>query len=220
MDCLCFSLLLGYSVTVSIALTILISLYTTCGSIEETQEVVSGDQQKTVIEKFDILSFDNSELIDKAGDSCNCFEALGFTILEILVMTILAFGVRMGTYLKKKLLKKREAIRLSKEQKALEMRRKIEQEIKLTAATSRWRWISWDWSGDRQRMRRKNTWRETRVPLILDYADTEMIKLEEMFGTCTWKNLNIQNLIINFRSRRWGSSLTIYARLTVRPCPH
>ena len=141
MDCSCFSLLIGYSVTVSIALTILISLYTTCGSIEETQEVVSGDQQKTVIEKFDILSFDNSELIDKAGDSCNCFEALGFTILEILVMTILAFGVivglfRMGIYLKKKLLKKREAIRLSKEQKALEMRRKIEQEIKLTAATS------------------------------------------------------------------------------------
>ena len=56
-------------------------------------------------------------------------------------MTILAFGVivglfRMGTYLKKKLLKKREAIRLSKEQKALEMRRKIEQEIQLTAATT------------------------------------------------------------------------------------
>ena len=47
-------------------------------------------------------------------------------------------------------------------------------------------------------MRRKNTWRETQVPLILDYADTEMIKLEEMFGTCTWKNLNIQNLIINY----------------------
>ena len=165
MDCSCFTLLLGYSVTLTIAFTILIGLYTTCGSIQETQEVVSGDQQKTVIEKFDILSLDNSELTDKAGDSCNYFEALGFTILEMLVMTILAFGVivglfRMGTYLKKKILKKREARRSSKQQKELEMRRKIEQEIQQTVA------MSADDSDRSAGMRRKKQ-REARVPLIM-----------------------------------------------------
>ena len=56
-------------------------------------------------------------------------------------MTILAFGVivglfRMVTYLKKKILKKREARRSSKQQKELEMRRKIEQEIQQTVAMS------------------------------------------------------------------------------------
>jgi hypothetical protein len=141
MDCSCFTLLLGYSVTLTIAFIILIGLYTSCGFIQETQEVLSGDQQKTVITKFDILSLDNSELTDRAGDSCNCFEALGFTILEMLVMTILVFGVivglfRMGTYLKKKILKKREARRSSKQQKELEMRQKIEKEIQQTVAMS------------------------------------------------------------------------------------
>ena len=102
---------------------------------------MTGDEQKTVITKFDILSLDNSELTESTGDSCNCFEALGFTILEMLVMTILAFGIivglfRMATYLKKKILKKREARRSSKQQKELEMRRKIEQEIQQTVAMS------------------------------------------------------------------------------------
>ena len=74
-----------------------------------------------MVEKFDILSFDNSEMTDKAAGTCNCFEALGFTILEMLVMVILAFGVivglfRMGTYLKKKIMKKQEARRTSKQQ--------------------------------------------------------------------------------------------------------
>ena len=102
---------------------------------------MTGDEQKTVITKFDIYSLDNSELTESRGDSCNCFEALGFTILEMLVMTNLAFGIivglfRMATYLKKKILKKREARRSSKQQKELEMRRKIEQEIQQTVAMS------------------------------------------------------------------------------------
>ena len=141
MDCSCFTLLLGYSVTISISFTILVGLYASCGSTQETQEIVSGNQEKNVVEKYDILSFDNSEMTDKAAETCNCFEAIGFTLLEMLVMVILAFGVivglfRMCSYLKKKIMKKQEARRTSKQQKELEMRRKIENEILRTVAMS------------------------------------------------------------------------------------
>ena len=125
----------------SISFTILVGLYTSCGSIQETQEIVSGNQEKNVVEKYDILSIDNSEMTDKAAETCNCFMALGFTLLEMLVIIVLAFGVivglfRMGTYLKETIMKKQESrktIKLGKEQ---EMRRKIENEIQRTAARS------------------------------------------------------------------------------------
>ena len=138
MDCSCFTVLLGYSVAITISFTILAVLYASCGSIQETKEVISGHQEKNVVEKFDILSFDNSEMTDKAAGTCNCFEALGFTILEMLVMVVLAFGVIIGlfkmfSYLKKKIIKTQEARKTSKQQKELEMRRKIENEIHRSA---------------------------------------------------------------------------------------
>ena len=122
----------------SISFAILVGLYTSCGS---TQEIVSGNQEKNVVAKYDILSIDNSEMTDKAAETCNCFMALGFTLLEMLVIIVLAFGVivglfRMGTYLKETMMKKQESrktIKLGKEQ---EMRRKIENEIQRTAARS------------------------------------------------------------------------------------
>ena len=134
-------MLLGYSVAITISFTILAVLYASCGSIQETKEVISGHQEKNVVEKFDILSFDNSEMTDKAAGTCDCFEALGFTILEMLVMIVLAFGVIIGlfkmfSYLKKKIMKTQEARRTSKQQKELEMRRKIENEIHRTVAMS------------------------------------------------------------------------------------
>ena len=141
MDCSCFTLLLGYSITLTIAFIISVSLYASCGSIPETQETVAGDEKKMLVTKFDILSVDNSVLNETSGDSCNCFELIGFTVLEMLVMAILAFGVIMGlfrlaTYLKNKMIKKREARKSFKQQKAMEMRRKIEQEFQQTIAQS------------------------------------------------------------------------------------
>ena len=64
-----------------------------------------------MVEKYDILSIDNSDMVDRAAETCNCFAALGFTLLEMLVMFVLGFGVivgifRMSTYLKEKIMKK------------------------------------------------------------------------------------------------------------------
>ena len=125
----------------SISFTILVILYTSCGSIQETQEIVSGNQEKNVVAKYDILSIDNSEMTDKAAETCNCFMALGFTLLEMLVIIVLAFGLivglfRMGTYLKETIMKKQESRKTIKLGKELEMRRKIENEIQRTAAIS------------------------------------------------------------------------------------
>jgi hypothetical protein len=141
MDCSCFTLLLGYAITLTIAFIISVSLYASCGSIPATQEVVAGDEKKVSVNKFDILSVDNSVLNETTGDQCNCFELVGFTVLEMLVMAILAFGVIMGlfklaAYLKNKMIKQKEARKSFKQQKALEMRRKIEQEFQQTIAKS------------------------------------------------------------------------------------
>ena len=138
MDCSCFSVLVAYAVTVSISFAILVGLYTSCSS---TQEIVSGNQENNVVAKYDILSIDNSEMTDKAADTCNCFMALGFTMLEMLVIIVLGFGLivgifRMATYLKETMIKKQESkktIELGKEQ---EMRKQIENEIQRTAARS------------------------------------------------------------------------------------
>ena len=94
-----------------------------------------------MVAKYDILSIDNSEMTDKAAETCNCFMAFGFTMLEMLVIIVLGFGLivglfRMGTYLKDTMIKKQESrktIKLGKEQ---EMRRQIENEIQRTAARS------------------------------------------------------------------------------------
>ena len=131
-------MLVAYAVTVSISFAILVGLYTSCSS---TQEIVSGNQENNVVAKYDILSIDNSEMTDKAADTCNCFMALGFTMLEMLVIIVLGFGLivgifRMATYLKETMIKKQESkktIELGKEQ---EMRKQIENEIQRTAARS------------------------------------------------------------------------------------
>jgi hypothetical protein len=50
------------------------------------------------------------------------------------------------------------------------------------------------------------------------------VKLENSFANQIWSlirsNICIQKHTKNFRSRRWGSSLTVCARLTVRSSPH
>ena len=136
MDCSCFNVLLAYAITISISFTILVSLYASvsCGT---TQEIISGNQEKTVVEKYDILSIDNSKNVDGAAESCDCFAALGFTLLEILVMFVLGSGVivgifRISTYLKETIMKKKESKKSLKLQKEIELRRKIENEIQLT----------------------------------------------------------------------------------------
>ena len=136
MDCSCFNVLLAYAITISISFTILVSLYASvsCGT---AQEIITGNQEKTIVEKYDILSIDNSKNVDGAADSCDCFAALGFTLLEILVMFVLGFGVivgifRISTYLKETIMKKQESKKSLKLQKEIEMRRKIENEIQLT----------------------------------------------------------------------------------------
>ena len=136
MDCSCFNVLLAYAITISISFTILVSLYASvsCGT---AQEIITGNQEKTIVEKYDILSIDNSKNVDGAADSCDCFAALGFTLLEILVMFVLGSGVivgifRISTYLKETIMKKQESKKSLKLQKEIEMRRKIENEIQLT----------------------------------------------------------------------------------------
>ena len=137
MDCSCFNVLLAYAITISISFTILVSLYASvsCGT---AQEIITGNQEKTIVEKYDILSIDNSKNVDGAADSCDCFAALGFTLLEILVMFVLGSGVivgifRISTYLKETIMKKQESKKSLKLQKEIEMRQKIENEIQRTA---------------------------------------------------------------------------------------
>ena len=60
--------------------------------------MVAGDKKEVSVTKFDILSVDNSVLNENTGDPCNCFELVGFTVLEMLVMAILAFVVIMGLF--------------------------------------------------------------------------------------------------------------------------
>ena len=85
---------------------IFISLYSTCG--QET-DIVTGNEQKIV--KYDILTLDQSETTDDS-EGCSC---LRFSILELIVMAVLGFGlvillIRLLMWGKKNYLKRKEKL--------------------------------------------------------------------------------------------------------------
>ena len=77
----CLWALCNHSTLVAI---IFVSLYSTCGN--ET-DIVTGNEQKIV--KYDILTLDQSETADDS-EGCSC---LSFTILELIVITVLGLGL-------------------------------------------------------------------------------------------------------------------------------
>ena len=80
-----------YSVVISLLAAIFIGLFSTCSKMKK--EFVEGDQHKTVVNKVDILTFDNSELQEEAKGECTCFS---FTLLEIIVSGVLCLGFLAG----------------------------------------------------------------------------------------------------------------------------
>ena len=58
-----------------------------------------------------------------------------------------------------------------------------------------------------------NTWKVFFIPLLA-------LNFLMILARSIWESGNIHILIYNFCSRRWGSSLTICARLNVRSAPH
>ena len=66
-----FSRLLVYSVVISLVAAVFIGLFSNCNKTEN--DFVGGDEHKTVVNKVDILTFDNSELQEEADAGCNCF---------------------------------------------------------------------------------------------------------------------------------------------------
>ena len=80
------SFLLVYSIVVTLVSIIFISLFLTCGT--ET-DYVEGNEKKTIINKIDFLTVDNSELEEEAGADCTFFS---FTILEAIVSGVLGLG--------------------------------------------------------------------------------------------------------------------------------
>ena len=75
----------AYAVTSTLVAIIFICLYSTCGS---EQNIVAGDEKKIV--KYDILTIDQSETADDM-EGCTCLS--GFTILELIVITLIGLGL-------------------------------------------------------------------------------------------------------------------------------
>ena len=74
-----------YAITSTLVSIIFICLYSTCGS---EQNIVAGDEKKIV--KYDILSIDQSETADDM-EGCTCLN--GFTVLELIVITLMGLGL-------------------------------------------------------------------------------------------------------------------------------
>ena len=87
-----------------------------------------------VVNKLDILTFDNSNLQEEGNNECNCWGNLTFSILEIIVIGVLSMAfltglVKLVIFLRGKALKRKETLRLVEEKRELELRRKIQAEI-------------------------------------------------------------------------------------------
>ena len=97
------SCLWAYAITSTLVAIIFVCLYSTCGS---EQDIVAGDEKKIV--KYDILTFDQSETADDI-EGCTCLSS--FTILELIVITLIGLGLvvlLIKMLLKKKYNKRKE----------------------------------------------------------------------------------------------------------------
>ena len=101
----------GYAITSTLVAIIFVCLYSTCGS---EQNIVAGDEKKIV--KYDILTIDQSETADDM-EGCTCLS--GFTILELIVITLIGLGLIV--LLIKMLLKGKKKYNKRKEKLAAEM---------------------------------------------------------------------------------------------------
>ena len=84
-----------------------------------------------MVNKVDILTFDNSELQEEAEGGCTGFS---FTLLEIIVSNVLCLGflagmVKLALCLRGRLLKRKEKLRLAAEQREQNLRQKLLSEL-------------------------------------------------------------------------------------------
>ena len=117
------SCLWAYAITSTLVAIIFVCLYSTCGS---EQDIVAGDEKKIV--KYDILTLDQSETADDI-EGCTCLSS--FTILELIVITLIGLGLIV--LLIKMLLKGKKKYNKRKEKLAAEMAKrelKQQQEIR------------------------------------------------------------------------------------------
>ena len=109
---------------VTLVLILFISLLWTCGT--ET-DYVASNEKKTVINKIDFLTLDESEIDEDAGADCSCFS---FTILETIVIGVLCVGfalllVRLILWCKGNYLKRKEKLEAEAERREQEIRNRL-----------------------------------------------------------------------------------------------
>ena len=66
----CFSGLVAYSVVVFLVAAVFIGLYSNCD--ESEKEIVNGEEHRMVVNKLNILTFDNSDLKEEGNHECEC----------------------------------------------------------------------------------------------------------------------------------------------------
>ena len=118
------SCLWAYAITSTLVAIIFVCLYSTCGS---EQDIVTGDEKKIV--KYDILTFDQSETADDL-EGCTCLS--GFTILELIVITLIGLIVLLIKMLlkgKKKYNKRKEKLAAEMAKRELKQQQEIRESI-------------------------------------------------------------------------------------------
>ena len=115
-----------YAITSTLVSIIFVCLYSTCGS---EQNIVAGDEKKIV--KYDILSIDQSETADDM-EGCTCLN--GFTVLELIVITLMGLGlivllIKLLLKGKKKYKKRNERVAAEKVKRELKQQQEIRESI-------------------------------------------------------------------------------------------
>ena len=110
----------AYAITSTLIAIIFVCLYSTCGS---EQNIVAGDEKKIV--KYDILTIDQSETAD---------DMEGFTILELIVITLIGLGlivllIKMLLKGKKKYIKRKEKLAAEMAKREQKQQKDIRQRI-------------------------------------------------------------------------------------------
>ena len=131
------SCLWAYAITSNLVAIIFVSLYLTCGN---EQDIVTGNEQKIV--KYDILTLDQSETANESEG----YSYLSFTILELIVITLIGLGpiillIKLLMKGKKKYIKRKEKLAAEmakREQKQQQdIRDRIMLEMAVTSGISR-----------------------------------------------------------------------------------